>query len=538
MIILQGVAESRRSAITILVVAAFLFAYGAAHRGSEYDEQYTLFLASGLVRPDFPDQVTTPALLHSHWYNESAVPLTSILARALRDNDVHPPVYFWLVSGWRRLWALTIPGLGRLITRILSSLSAMLGLIGIGYLARACRAPPALAMAIALGCYAFSYTAIIARDFALAETLTIWGSVLALRMNARAHSLRECGSYAVSSGLMLGLACYTNYLAAFIAVPVLLWQMARYPKAGILACVSSASFLPAGIWFFLSQHAARTSQFPPFAIQHAIVLIGRDVTAAIFGGIPRYFSPPLRTTIYGALFVSVTYIFWHLRLGLWKKRNMAELYLLLLGTMTPSFGLIFLGVIFDNTPIEVRYLCFFCPFFSVLIAFAIKHSNYPIIPTGIFLFLQAIGIGGLLIMPQTMQPIGAAVRLAVRLATSHTVVLVPFGNDGVGVAGAFVNSAPPNMKLLVVNSRNSLVQLHAALLGVNDLILVRLATDQQSKIQIEQTEKLLSDLHWKATSSAPLALVFHRQYHSIPECRKLPEAQTQPKPTAGECASS
>jgi hypothetical protein len=64
------------------------------------------------------------------------------------------------------------------------------------------------------------------------------------------------------------------------------------------------------------------------------------------------------------------------------------------------------------------------------------------------LALQTAAILGLAFAPATMQPQARAARLAA--AYPGALVLLPFGNDGVGIPGPFIASAPDNMRILLL----------------------------------------------------------------------------------------
>ena len=106
-------------------------------------------------------------------------------------------------------------------------------------------------------------------------------------------------------------------------------------------------------------------------------------------------------------------------------------------------GLLLLGFVFDNTPIELRYLAFATPFIGLLLA------TLPRGVCGVVLAIQAASIAGLMTRPETMQPARATAVAAVALV-GDGVVLVPRGNDGVGIVGAFAIEAPPRLRLLVL----------------------------------------------------------------------------------------
>ena len=53
--------------------------------------------------------------------------------------------------------------------------------------------------------------------------------------------------------------------------------------------------------------------------------------------------------------------------------------------------------------------------------------------------------------PETMQP-ARATAIAAASLVGDGVVLLPHGNDGVGIVGAFAVEAPPALRLLVVGA--------------------------------------------------------------------------------------
>ena len=110
----------------------------------------------------------------------------------------------------------------------------------------------------------------------------------------------------------------------------------------------------------------------------------------------------------------------------------------------PPIGLLLLGFTFDNAPIELRYLAFATPFIGLLLAAALpRHIRHAV------LAVQAIALLGLMTRPETMQPARATAIAAASLA-GDGVVLLPRGNDGVGIVGAFAVEAPPTLRLLVI----------------------------------------------------------------------------------------
>ena len=88
-----------------MLLAALVLTSGAWLRGAEYDEQYTLFLTAGTARPVWPGTAFEAGTVAAIQAEQAS--FVSI-AHDLRATDVHPPLYFWGVSIWRRVFG---PGL-------------------------------------------------------------------------------------------------------------------------------------------------------------------------------------------------------------------------------------------------------------------------------------------------------------------------------------------------------------------------------------------------------------------------------------------
>ncbi len=457
------------AAIAVLTAAAWL-------RGAEYDEQYTLFLTAGTARPVWPATMFPAGMAASIQAGHTTF---AAIACDLRTTDVHPPLYFWAVSVWR--WAF---GPTLFAARMLSVLCGVVSVWLVGIIARWCGIRPALAMLITLGCYGFVYTNAIARGFAPAETLTLAGIALLL--------VRRF----VAAGLFLGAACCCNYLAVFVGA-------AAVVAAGAWTAIPAAlPFLALDGWFFLAQHAARDGQFPPFLLWASIIRLVRYQGAAIFGALPLYLSGIWQNLAgAGLALVSVLLVVPVIRTRPWTGSPAIRPILAAAGA--PAIGLLALGAVFDNTPIELRYLSFGLPFVALLLATPSRLVGWRV---ALLLTLQLGGIAGLLLAPRTMQPAGAAARDAVRLA-GRAVVLVPSGNDGVGIVGAFGISATPAMPMLVV-SRGEAV---APLLAPFDRVAVAvLAQDRDSIAELGALHAVLAAADWRQVAGTRYLEVFQR----------------------------
>jgi 4-amino-4-deoxy-L-arabinose transferase-like glycosyltransferase len=475
----------------VLVLAAWL-------RGAEYDEQYTLFLTAGLPRPDWPATVFPAGLArqiqagHATWGD---------IARDLRVTDVHPPLYFWLVSLWR--WAV---GPGLFEARLFSVVLGVGALALVGVIARVSRLPPVWAMLLTLGCYGFTYTSMVARGFALAQLLLLGGVAAMLSGRRLRHFLL--------AGVLFGAATLSNYLAVFTVGACLLaialealWPR-RDPgttfRQALAVLAGFLVFIPGDLWWYLAQRGSRTGQFPPFSLSHSLARLAIRFSGNILGGIPLY--------VHGIASMALTAALGLLLLGLitsivWRWRRIATPRTRLmfgLAVMAPIVGLLLLGMLFNNTPIEVRYLTFSTPFAGLLLAGAPRPRG-----AAALLTVQAASIAGLMLAPQTMQPAGAAAHAAAALVLDG-IVLLPRGNDGVGVVGAFAIESPPALPLLLIPAGATPEQIRTRIGPWHRVVLALLEQDDSSRAASEAMRRALISPDWREVARGPNVAVYER----------------------------
>jgi len=463
-----------------LAFSAILLTTLAYLRPPEYDEAYSIFLTANHARPAWPTAIFTPADVQNLYSGHSTFPQ---IAQNLKTGDVHPPLYFWLLHIWRDAF-----GPAWLTARLLSVLITLASLATLSRLARLTNIPAIPALLLCLCTYGFAYTAIITRGFALAQFFLILGVTLTFKTRPCERPPRHGGpptrhgerSEATQesppkphrltpalAGLALGAATFTNYLTLFTALTTLAYLTLKSPKTALTALITFLLFLPEAGKFFLAQHASRPGQFTKVSLPHAIPLLAKDAAAAWFGGLPLYapnFAPEITAIL---ILLAATTIFY-----IAKHPTPTTLPLTALTLSTP-LGLLALGLIFNNTPIEIRYLSFSLPYLSLLIA---ASAPKPLQTT--LLAIESVAILGLALSPATAQPQSAAAHQAAALATENTLTLLPFGNDGVGIPGPFIAAAPPTMRLEILN------QTPPGLATESRLLLVTLALDDSSRAQI------------------------------------------------------
>jgi hypothetical protein len=455
----------------VLLLAALVLTAAASLRGAEYDEQYTLFLTAGTPRPDWPAIVFPATVVVAVQGGHATL---AGIAHDLRATDVHPPLYFWMISLWRSMFGPSL-----LAARMFSVLCGVVSIGLVGIVATRCAIRPTVAMLLTLGCYGFVYTSGVARAFAATEALTLGGMALLL------------AGRRILAGVCLGAACCCNYLGVFVAAALI------FVTGAWVAVLPAIPFLGLDAWFFGAQHAARPDQFPPFALWPATVRLVEYQVAAVFGGLPLYVDGDWRVAAeVGLGLVTVALV-----ASVSRARPFHVHPLLLAAAIAPPIGLLLLGAVFNNTPIELRYLSFGLPFIALLAAASLKHRLLALALT-----VQILGIAGLLLSPRTMQPARIVASEAAHLV-SGTIVLLPAGNDGVGVVGAFGIEAPPTLPILLIRPDDLIADRIASYRRV---AVALLAEDRDSIASIAALHAALVSPKWRRVAIGSNLEVYER----------------------------
>jgi hypothetical protein len=183
--------------------------------------------------------------------------------------------------------------------------------------------------------------------------------------------------------------------------------------------------------------------------------------------------------------------------------------LILAAAIAPPVGLLLLGATFNNTPIELRYLSFGLPFIALLAVWACQRGirrRFGSVLLALILCVQFAGTAGLLLSSRTMQPGRSAAIDAARLA-GDGVVLLPRGNDGVGIVGAFAIEAPPALPLLLVGSAGPNV---ADVAPYRRVVLALLGQDRDSKAAVAAMRAAFSSSNWRRVAIGSSVEVYER----------------------------
>lgn len=489
----RGGAVPRWGLALVLLVALLTTGGGAVLRSTEYDETYTRLVTSPLPRPDWPAAPFTPAEARPLL---EAVAGPAAIARNLRETDVHPPLYFWLAGAWRAAGGTSVEALRAL------SVLLTLGAVAAFMAAAAAAGLPPLATGLATGlAYGFAYTGGVARGFALAHLLL----GLATLAVVLAWRRRSAGSAALG-GLAAGGAAFANYLAAFPAAAMLGWLLLAPLGLGQRLRLLAAALLPflalqgANLFFFLAQRDSRPEQFEGFDPTAALRLLGQFNAANLFGGLPLYVEGPARLAVAAALLALLAAAALAVA-GRWGALGPTR-WLWLGGFAAPSAGLLLLGLAFGNLPVELRYLAFAAPYAAALLAgaaaaWARTFPRLAVAGLALALLVQAAGAAGMMLHPATRQTARDALHALAPSLGPGALLLVPHGNDGVGIVGAVLAEAPPDQHLLVLRGATA-ERLPALAAGYDRLVLLAI-TDRDGAVRAEEARRALAgDPRWVA----------------------------------------
>jgi hypothetical protein len=473
-----GAMRSVPGLVLALAFAAVVLGLAAMLRDPEYDEGYTAFVTATAARPNWPQTAFRVADARAAF---RPAPTPWAIDGNLRRTDVHPPLYFWTVWAWRRLWGPDLT-----VTRMLSVGFSLGALASVAAIAAEAGFPVVTSLLLTLGCYGFVETGIVARGFAMTQCLLLFGLLLALR------TARMGGAWSFAAGLALGAACFTNYLAAFPAAAAVLWFGGQRPRHLAPLLLGLLPFILADASFFLDQRNSRIGQFPPFAWGPMGAAMAHALGGAVLGGLPLYLPAGAPRLGAGALLGVALVALLLLPVLRWQHLGpAAPRRLLAMATVATPVGLGFMGLCAHTVPVEIRYFAFALPPLALLLAasFASLPQPWPRRILASILIVQNAAIVGLMTRSETMQPEGSLAREAFRAAGDTGLVLLPRGNDGVGIVAAFITAAPDGLHILLVDPGCRLTRLRQALLAWPRVTAADIAVDRDSV----RTVPLLAD---------------------------------------------
>jgi hypothetical protein len=365
--------------LAILFIAAAVRLPSVLSRSIWEDETVTLLQTAGYFSPPWPSEPAPAGALREQFFE--GTPRLRQITAGLLSKDVHPPVYYWILSLWRRSFGYSLE-----TARAFSLLCSLGTILALYALLRAGRfdRPLIPTLVYALSTAAVDYGA-DARAYALTSFLITCGALcayLASELAPRKPRLAE--AYALAMVACCGLAFDTNYLAIFPILVILAWFVrylwAAWGPLTLIFPLLVALIGTVGVTTLLAQLGARPGQRAGFVgvIAEMISLLGLTLSVI---WIPKFIAKDQIRAFEHVAVLAATYGAWMILIGAafvqllrrWSDTN-KKLWLLLLGLATvPPLGVFFLDLLFDKHLHHVRYLLLAGPALAVVAAYGITR---------------------------------------------------------------------------------------------------------------------------------------------------------------------
>ena len=484
----------------LIALATGIAVCAALSRSFELDEGYTYLILNGRPRIAWPAGVFARPQI-AHWF--AGTSSVAQISADLKTYDVHPPLWFYLEELSRRA-----VGPGLLPARLLS-VALMAGcLVLVARLARACRAPVALTVAINALAYAVLYTGATVRMYPLANLLLLAGTLALLRALAP-NGARRPMLFAALAGLAFGLGTATHLFVVFPALALGLvaagvW-LARRRYAEVL--VAALAALPAILWaasYYLVQQT-HDWQFVPFGVGSMLGQIAQRYAAALFGGTPLYVPRALQlpvTALLGGLLLAALGA---AALGLPRLVRDVPGRIVLAGTLAMPAALFTVGAAVGKETVELRYLIYGLPFLAMFLARGWREQGVMPRAAGALLAVAflAAQLAGAVAMPfahMTQQAARPAIAQIALLWQPGSLLLLPQAADTSGMTLDYAYEAPPDWPMLLITADQDPAALLRAVEGRPRLFVILLA-DAAGTAALDRAHAILAQAGWRSAGS-------------------------------------
>jgi hypothetical protein len=501
----------------VLAIAAAVRLPGLLSRSIWFDEAITLLETAGHASPTWPRE-PTPASVAKRQL-EGAASFGQIL-KGLRRTDIHPPVYYWLLSIWRGWFGSSLE-----TARLFSLLCSLATLLVFYLLLRVGDFPyPLVPTAI----YALSASAVHfsqdARAYALAVFFLMTAALLAyVTVQASPHKQRIATPSAIVLALCCGAAFQTHYLSLFPVAVILLWFVGNlWPRSRLVALgvpLLAAAVSLADFATFLGQLGMRR-QFLAGVVGPVEELRGLlRLTAVVFWA-PTSAVGSFAPVIYGGFAalvgLSCLSLFRH-----WREVNQGW-WLLVVGlAAAPSLGIGFLDVFFAKHLHLPRYVMFAGPALAIFVSYGLIGILAARRRLGGILLTVVVGVQLLTVnWGSSADPTGTAFttarwRDARRLArtiqrtsaSSHVVLIGAGSGRGRGTPGALVYELAPQTMVSIVDNSSDLDALEVDMRAYQDVWII---LDSEGGVEAQVRKRLEESGLYREISGEHLAVQLRR----------------------------
>ena len=505
--------------LIVLLFAAGVRLPGLFSQAIWYDEAITLLETAGHAEPLWPHTPTSAQMIKTQF---EGAPTLGKLAEDLRRVDIHPPIYYWLLSLWRRWTGFSLEQ-----ARLFSFFCSLGAILALYFLFRAGEVERPLTLTLV---YAVSTGAVYsgqeARAYALAIFFVVAGVLFAyVSWRAALQRERRSVAYALAMAVCCSAAFHTNYLTLFSISITLLWFIlclwSHSRVLAVLAPLIAVGLGSMGLPTLLQQLGARPHQYVGFVGMWEEIQTIRKLAWQVVWN-PIFLSDRIGHWIYkgrgvvlGGLFVfSLAQIFRHRR-GM--NRQLAALLLGL--AVGPAIGLALLDFYFNRRLHQFTYLIFAGPALAFLVTYGMStlftsQRWLGALLLGALVSLQTASVNWGSTKRLRGHP-GVDMRRLARLidttsSPSHVVVIGRGDHGEPGHPGAVVYELKPHTMVVVLSPETNIEELLTSLQDYEDIWLVRSVDRVTVDIERRFINRLQESTRYRVMLNQAPAIRFHR----------------------------
>ena len=346
---------------------------GVFNRAIWYDEAITLLETAGNAVPTW-SALPTPVATQKELLVGS--PTLGEVAAGLRETDVHPPVYYGLLSIWRRVAGNSIET-ARLFSVFWSTASVILLYLLLRSFGFFRPFWPSLVYSLSSGAVHYAHEA---RNYSLAMFFVILAFFLAslfTQLEIHRRSLLYIFSFSIAA--CCGLAFQTNYLTVFPVSMLLAWCFAWAPTHRriyvVATIILSVMISLAGFGTLVAQLGARPNQFQKaLGFGQELVKIADANFVMLWN--PVISSSGIRWTVIGTVLLLLLLSTAYLKAA-WSAID-KRLFSLMAGmAIAPSLGVLALDLLFSKSLGKSSYVLFGGPAVVFLLTLAVGDRSEP-----------------------------------------------------------------------------------------------------------------------------------------------------------------
>jgi hypothetical protein len=498
--------------VVLILVTVAVRLPGVFNRAIWYDEAITLLETAGHATPTWSEQ-PTPAATQKELL--VGAPTFAEIARGLRETDVHPPLYYGILSKWRRLFGGSIEA-ARLFSVLCSAATVILLYLLLRSSGFAHPFAPSLVYSLSSGAVHYAHET---RNYSLTLFFLLSASYLAyLSTISENDNWRKFWMLSISMAVCCGFAFQTNYLSIFPVFCLLLWYIFWIPGKRRLQTIP-AVFVTIGISLIgistlAVQLGARPNQF-----QKELGIGGELLKIANFNfellWNPVVSSGGLRAAVIGTVIVLMAVSFLHVKRQ-WQTID-KKLFTMMVGlAITPSLGVLALDLLFSKNLGKSSYVLFAGPFIVLLLTMAVgnRQQGAPdtsgrsmprlayvaTIALAFFVGLQLTGVN--FDLERTPGFPGSTLRsLAARIEASSSLPVVVIGaGHGRGDPATVVYELDPETSVCVLDRDSDVSKLNAELASFDEVWIVFAKGRMTSGVEALLFEALTSNAGYRVVS--------------------------------------